>query len=162
MILPLDVAFELLAIEVHVSQIAGAVSRRLVVEMRRRGVAALAAGRDRSGLHAIAELDDRHEAVAGRPVHLLRPFVGARAERGQRAPARRGETDCNAWPRVLEGLNDLSVEALVPIDVAPRSPPTPEIAREPVRRGRERLQQLLPRRLANVGVGGYAGLARSV
>src|SRR5437660_10280503 len=101
MILPLDVAFDLLAIEVHVSQVAGAVPRRLIVEMRRRGVAALAAGRDRFGLHAIAELDDRHEAVAARPIHLLRAFVGARAERGQRTPTRRGETDCNAWPRAI-------------------------------------------------------------
>ena len=33
MILPLDVTLEILPIEVHISQVAGAVAKRLIVEM---------------------------------------------------------------------------------------------------------------------------------
>src|SRR5204863_6964258 len=80
MILPLDVPFQLRAVEVHVPQIARAVSRGLIVEVGRLGIAALAAGRYGPGLHAVAELDHRHEAVSAGAVHLFGPFVGARAE----------------------------------------------------------------------------------
>src|SRR5207247_2253450 len=80
MILPLDVPFQLRAVEVHIPQIARAISRGLIVEVWRLGIAALPAGRDGPGLHAIAELDYGHEAVAAGAVHLFGPFVGARAE----------------------------------------------------------------------------------
>ena len=80
MVLALDVPLELRRIEVHVAQISGTVARRLIAEMRRGGVSALAARRHRLGLHAIAEFDDGDEAVAAGPVHLLRPFVRSRAE----------------------------------------------------------------------------------
>src|SRR5438093_2611122 len=49
MVLALDVTLQLRAIEVHISQIASAVPRGLIVEVRRRRIAALAAGRARPG-----------------------------------------------------------------------------------------------------------------
>ena len=88
MVLALDVALQLRTVEVHVSQIARAVPRRLVVEVRRRRIATLAAGRNGPGSHAIAEFDDGHETVPARAVHLLGPFVRARTKRCERAPAR--------------------------------------------------------------------------
>ena len=107
------------------------------------GIAALAAGGDRLGPHLIAELDDRDEAVAARAVHLLRAWIGARAERRQRAPARRGEADRNARRRVVEWLHDVAGEALKAIDVAPRRLPRAEVGRQLVGRRGQRLQQLL-------------------
>src|SRR5438105_15463556 len=59
MILPLGVLLDVLTIEIHVSQVAGRVADRLIAEMRRRGVAAFAAGADGLRSHAIAEFDDR-------------------------------------------------------------------------------------------------------
>src|SRR5437870_1679895 len=112
MILALDMALQLGTIEVHVSQIARAVPRGLIVEVRRRRVAALAAGCDRPGPHAIAEFDDSHEAVPARPVHLLGPLVRARAEGRQRAPPRGGEADRDAQAGVVERLDDVAGEAL--------------------------------------------------
>jgi len=55
MVRALGVAFELETIEVHLAQIAGAVALRLVAEVRRRGVPALAAGGDGSRLHNVAD-----------------------------------------------------------------------------------------------------------
>src|SRR5947209_20625696 len=108
MVLALDVALQLGTIEVHVSQIARAVSRGLIVEVRRRRIAALAAGRDRPGPHAIAEFDDGDEAVPAGAVHLLRAFVRARAERRERTPPRGGETDGNTRSGVAERLDDVA------------------------------------------------------
>ena len=149
MVRALGVALELSRIEVHVAQIAGAVALGLIVEMRRRRIAALAAGGDRLRPHPVAELDDRDEAVAAGAVHLLRARVGARAERGERAPARRGEADRDARRRVVERLDDVAGEALEAVDVAPRRLPGAEVGGELVGRGGERLQQLL-RRLAGL------------
>src|SRR5713226_7052999 len=112
-------AVELGAIEVHVAQITRAVAPGLIVEVRRRGIAALAAGADGLRLHPIAELDDRHEAVAAAAVHLFRARIRARAERGERSPPRRREADRYAGRRVAERLDDGAGEALVAIDVAP-------------------------------------------
>src|SRR5260221_10989878 len=78
MILALDVSFQLRPVEVHLAQVARAVSRRLIAEMRRRWIAALPAGGDGSRAHAIAEFDRGDEAVARRAVHLLRALVGPR------------------------------------------------------------------------------------
>src|SRR6476660_6272266 len=125
MVLPLAVPLELGTIEVHVPQIAGAVAPGLIVEMRRFGIAALAACRDGLGLHAISpEFDHRDEAVAAGAVHLLGAFVRARAERRQRAPPRRGEADRDARPGVVERLDDVAGETLESIDVTPCSVPT--------------------------------------
>src|SRR5260370_24563603 len=98
MVLPLEVRLDLRAIEVHLAQVARAVARRLIADVRRLGIATLPARCHRSCLHLIAELDDGDEAVAGGSVHLLRRFVGARPERRERSPARRTEADRNARP----------------------------------------------------------------
>src|SRR5512138_3449462 len=82
-VLPLDMAFQLVRVEIDVAQRTGRVPARLVPEMRRRGVAALAAGADGFGAHARAELDHRDEAVAAGAVHLLRARIRACAERGE-------------------------------------------------------------------------------
>src|SRR5579872_3316956 len=118
MVLAARVSLQLLRIEIHVSQIAFAVALCLITEVRRPGIAALAAGADRLRADLVAELDDGDEAVAGGAVHLLRALVGARAERRERAPARRGEADGNARQRVVERLHDVAVHALVAVDLA--------------------------------------------
>src|SRR3954453_13140977 len=99
-VLPLAVPLQLIGIEVDVPQASGAVTLRLILEVLRLRVAALAAGRHRPGLPLVAELDHGDEAVAGVAVHLLGIRIAARAERRQRAPARRGEADRNARPLV--------------------------------------------------------------
>src|SRR5215831_1666545 len=126
MVLPLDVALELRPVEVHVAQVARRVATRLIVEVRRPRIAALASRRHRLRAHAIAELDDGDEAVAGRAVHPLRAARRARTERGERAPPRRGESDGNARPAVIEGLDDVARETLEAVDVAPRRLPRAE------------------------------------
>src|SRR5262245_39136430 len=132
MVLPLEVALHLRLVEVHLPEIAGRVPRRLIVEMRRLRIAAFSSGRHRSRTHPIAELDDRHEAVAAGPVHLLRPVVGARTERRERAPSRGCERDGNARAGIVERLDDVAGETLEAIDVAPRRLPAPEVGGEPV------------------------------
>src|SRR5690606_11835491 len=83
-----DVSLELVRPEVDLAQVARAVAFGLVVEVGRIGMAAGAAGGDRAGAHPLAELDHGDEAVAVGAVVTLRARVTARAERGQRAPAR--------------------------------------------------------------------------
>src|SRR5215211_3128241 len=109
---PGSVTLELRRVEVHVAKIAGAVALRLVIEVWRLRVAALAACRHRSRLHAVAELHDRDEAVAARAVPFLRVLVRARAERGQRAPARGREAHGNARARIVERLHDVARQTL--------------------------------------------------
>src|SRR5215468_4053261 len=91
MVLPLDVLLHVSAVEPDVAQVAARVALCLVAEVLRFRITALASSGHGPGAHAIAELDDRHEAVAGGAVHLLRAAVGTRAERGQRSPAGGGE-----------------------------------------------------------------------
>src|SRR3546814_796287 len=86
-----DVALQLLWPEVHRAQVAGAVALGLVVEVRRGGIAALAACGDGAGADLVAELDRRDEAVAAGAVVALRARPAMRAERRQRAPAPRSE-----------------------------------------------------------------------
>src|SRR5262245_4776773 len=71
MIHPLGVTLELRAVEIHISQIARAVTFRLIIEVGRRRIAALAAGGHGFGSHSLAELDDGDKAVAAGPVNLL-------------------------------------------------------------------------------------------
>src|SRR5215469_16626695 len=71
MVLPLDMAFELRLVVVHGPQRAHGVVGRLVVEMRRCGIAALAAGGDRPGTHFGTEFHDRNEAVADIAIPLF-------------------------------------------------------------------------------------------
>src|SRR5678816_4246655 len=120
MVFALGVSLQLRGIEVDLAQVAGGVARRLIVEVLRRGVAALAAGRHGSRPDLVAEFDDGDEAVAADAVHLLHPGRRARAERGERSPARRGEPDRDARPRILERLHDVAGEALEAIDLTPR------------------------------------------
>src|SRR5450759_2544383 len=157
MILPLRVSFELIAVEVDLAQISRAVPPGLIVEVRGRRIAALPASRHGPGPHAFAELHHGDEAVAAGAVPLLGPRVGARSERGQRSPLRRGEADGNARSRVVERLHDVAGEALESIDIAPRRLPTSEVGREPVGRRRERLQEWLGGGLGDGVVEGYSG-----
>src|SRR5699024_1132559 len=60
----LDVAFEVVAVEVHRAQVALEVAFGLVGEMRGVGMAALAAGADGPRLHFGCEFDGGDEAVA--------------------------------------------------------------------------------------------------
>src|SRR4030081_177091 len=107
MVPALDVAPELVRVEVDVAQLALRIAQRLIVEVRRRGMPTLAAGGDGLRPHAVTELHHSHEAVAAGAVELLRAGPGARAERRERAPARRGEGDGDAGPGVVERLHDV-------------------------------------------------------
>src|ERR1017187_6691859 len=127
MVFPLRVSLELLAIEVDLAQFTCAVTFGLIVEVRGRRIAALAAGRHGHGADALAELDHGDEAVAARAKPLLGARVGARGERRQRSPMRGGEADGNAGPRVVKRLDDVAGEALESIDLAPWRLPASEV-----------------------------------
>src|ERR1019366_1193415 len=64
MVFPLRMSLELIAVEVDLAQLSGAVALGLIVEVRGSRMAALAAGRHGPGAHAFAELDHGDEAVA--------------------------------------------------------------------------------------------------
>src|SRR6185437_7460296 len=130
MVCLLGVAFELRPIEIHGPQRTRRISLCFVAEVWRLRVATFAAGRDRLRAHAVAEFDHRDEAVAGRPVPLLRAGIRARRERRERTPARPGEAHGNARLRVVEVLHDVAVVALIPVDGAPRRAPRTELRRE--------------------------------
>src|ERR1019366_7745074 len=130
-------------VEVSLAQFARAVALGLIVEVRRRRIAALDAGGDGPGAHAVAELDYGDETVAAGAIPLLGARVGARRERGERSPLSRGEADGNARSGVVDRLNNVAGGALDPIDAAPGRPPASKMGGEPVRRPRQRLQELL-------------------
>ena len=83
-VLPFGVRLDLRAIEIHLAQVPRRVPRRLVVEVRRRGVATLPACRHGPCANLRAELHHGDEAVAGGSVHLLRA-LSPRARRTRRA-----------------------------------------------------------------------------
>src|ERR1700692_3509933 len=95
MVLLLDVVLEVRGVEVHVAEIAGAVPFGLIVEVRRRRVAALATGGDGLCAHFFSELDYGDEAVATGAVPLLCAWIRAYSEGGKRTPQGRGEADGN-------------------------------------------------------------------
>src|ERR1035437_9542700 len=101
MVFPLRVSLERLAVEVDLAQLAGAVALGLIVEMRGRRMAALAAGRHGPGAHALAEFDHGDEAVAVGAIPLPGARVGARGEGCQRSPLRSREADGSARRRVV-------------------------------------------------------------
>src|ERR1700675_348879 len=103
-VLALGVTRELRAVEVDLAEVAGAVADGLVVKVRRRRMAALSAGRDGPGAHAIAELDYGHEAVSAGAVPFLRTRIGARSERRERSPSGGGEGNGDAQTSVVERL----------------------------------------------------------
>src|ERR1022692_450813 len=143
MVFPLRVSLELLAVEVDLAQLADAIAFGLIIEVRGRWMAALAADRHGPGAHAFAELHHGDEAVAAGAIPLFGARVGARGERSQRPPLRGGEADGNARRRVVERLDELAGEALESIDLAPWRLPASEVGGEPVGCRGERLQQLL-------------------
>src|SRR6185312_139288 len=147
MIHPLRMPLQLRWIVVDRSQITGRIPLRFVVEMRRARMAALATCRDRDRSHAVAKLDYRHKAVAAGAVPLFGSRIRARTERSQRAPQRRREADRDAWLGVVELLLDVTVVALVAVDVAPRRLPRSKIRCELVGRSSESFQLLLRSRL---------------
>src|SRR6266536_1793781 len=139
----LGVTYQLRAIEVHRPQITGGVPPRLVVEVWVAGMAALPAGGDRPGAHAVPELDDGHAAVAAGPVPALRPRIGPGAEGRQRTPPRGGEGYGGARPRIAERLDDIAGQALEAVDVTPGGLPGPEIGVQLVDRFGQRLEELI-------------------
>src|SRR5690348_9667663 len=102
-------AGELVGVEVDRPEVARRVAPRLIAEMARRRVAALAAGSDRPGAHPRPELDDRDEAVAAGAVPAARARIGTGGEGGEASPARPGEGDGDAGPAVVEILADRAV-----------------------------------------------------
>src|SRR2546430_15676749 len=70
-VLSLGVTFQLCPVKINLSEIARAVTFRLVIEMRRRRVAAFAAGGHGFGAHGLAKLNDGDKAVAARAVNLF-------------------------------------------------------------------------------------------
>src|SRR5262249_52541367 len=112
MIRPLSVTMELRAVEIHIPQIARAVTFRLIIEVGRRRIAALSAGGHGFGSHSLAELDDGDKAVAAGPVNLLRPLVQARAERGQPAPHRPSQAHRDAGPALGARMTHAAGETL--------------------------------------------------
>jgi hypothetical protein len=145
MVLPLGMAPKVRAVKVDLPQVPRAVPLGLVIEVTRGRIAALAARGNRPGMHPVAELDDCDEAIPDGAVPLLRSGVGVRSKGGKRTPDGRDEADRNAWPRVVERLNDVARQSLKTIDLAPRSLPAPKVAREFVGGRCERLQQLRSR-----------------
>src|SRR5882757_8075048 len=93
---------EVVRVEPDRAQLAAGIKIGLVVEVRRGGVAAFAAGGDCPGVELRAELDDRDEAVAAGAVIFpgVRPGLGP--ERGERTPLRRGEGHRGARLAVVE------------------------------------------------------------
>src|SRR5690349_15128029 len=119
---------ELRLIEIHIAQVARRIPLGLIVEVLRARYAVEATRGDRLRTHAVfSKLDDRDEAVTARAVPLLRAGVRLCAERRERAPARRRESDRNARTVVVERLHDVAGETLIAIDVAPWRFPRAEV-----------------------------------
>ncbi len=86
MIFPRDVPGEFVGIKVDIAQLASRVAKGLVVEMRRRRIAAFAARGDGHGADPGTELNDGDKTVAVRAVEPLAAVVSFRAEGGERSP----------------------------------------------------------------------------
>src|SRR6476661_8649216 len=147
MVRTLSVTDKLGRIEVDLAQISLAVAKRLIVEVLRRRVATLAARRDRARVHAVAEIDDRDEAVAARTVHLLRRLLLPGAEGSERPPSRRRESHGDARRGIVERMHDVVRQALKAIDVAPGNLPAAEVLLQRIRGDGERIELLVCRRL---------------
>ena len=88
MVLPLGVFIDLRTIEVNFPQVARAVPFRLIVEVWRFRIAALATRRHGHRAHSFAEFDHGNEAVSAGAIPLFRPWVRARSERSESPPNR--------------------------------------------------------------------------
>src|SRR5260370_34570205 len=144
-----------------------AVSVGFIVEVWRRGIPALTSSGYGPGVHLLTKFDDGSKAVSACSIPLFCTRVRPSAERRQRTPHRRSETDRNAQSRVVERLDDISGQALESIDVAPRGFPAPEIGGEFVRGIRQRLQELLGRHfctdvVAEIHIGLFRRIAKAL
>src|SRR5579863_16752 len=142
MVLPFRVAFELVAIEVHFPQSAGAVALRFIVEVRGFRVSTFAAGGHCFRANAISELDHGDKAVSAGAIPLLRSRIRTGSERSERSPGRGSEFDRDAGTGVVKGLYDVPGEPLEPVDIAPGRLPGSEIGLEFVGCRGQCLQQL--------------------
>jgi hypothetical protein len=120
---PLDV----FAVVRDLLELALDVALRLVVEVRRRGVAALSASEQAHGAYTRAELDHGDEAVAAGAEDALGRLLGARAEGGERAPVSGGHGHRQAGPLVVEARVDGAVKPLEAVDLSPRCVPAAEV-----------------------------------
>jgi hypothetical protein len=102
----------ILGIEQHVLEFAPGIHGRLVLEMRRLWVAALATGEDAFRPDAGTEFHGRDKAVAPLAVDALRRALAALAIRGQRAPVTRRIRHGQAGLRIVKRLHDISRQAL--------------------------------------------------
>src|SRR5262245_16072403 len=128
--------------------------------MTRGRIAAFAARCHRLRAHAIAELHDGDEAVAGIAIHFLRAFVGTRTERSQRSPARRSKAHWNTRCAIAERLDDMATDAFKAVDLTPRRLATAEISRQLVDGNRQRLQQPVVRWMVAVPANLFAPIHR--
>ena len=140
LVAPLDVAAQFVGPEIHRAQIARGVAlapgRRSAARRGRRSRRPRSpprprpAGRTRRPRRSCCRCCRNSSLVFG---------IGVRAERGERAPLRRGEGDRQAGLRVVEMRGDTVVEPLEAVDLAPRHPPAAEVARSagrpPAQRG---------------------------
>src|SRR2546423_3116946 len=107
MVFAFGVTLQLGPVKINLSEIARTVAFRLVIEMRRRRIAAFSAGGYGSGAHGLSKLNDGDEAVAARAVNLFLALVRTRGKRRQRAPYCRSEADGDAWTSVVEWIYDV-------------------------------------------------------
>src|SRR5260370_7319778 len=127
MVFALRMVFQFLTVEVDLTQVPGAIPLGLIIEVQRIRVTALASRGHRSCTHLVSELHHGDKAVAAGPVPALGSGILPRRERGQRSPLRISEGDRNARAGIAEGLDDISVQPLKPIDSSPGGAPGPEV-----------------------------------
>lgn len=134
-------------IEVHSSQVAGAVAFGFVVEVRRRWMTTFTARGYRACADSVAEFHDRNEAIAVGAIPFFCSGVSVGTERRERAPQRGCEPYGYAGLGIVERLHYVSRQALESIDVAPWSSPASKVSRESIRRYRQSLKLLVRRGL---------------
>ena len=147
MILSFGMSLELRPVEVNFAQIARAVSLRFIIEMRGGRIAALPARRYRQRTHSLAELHHRDEAVSAGAIPFLGSWIWPRSEGSERSPYGGSEPNRNARRRIVERLDDVAVEALESVDVAPWRLPGSEVASEACRMRRRALAAVALARL---------------
>src|SRR6204780_3547181 len=130
MVVLLCMALQLVRIKVNLAQVAADISLHLIIEMPRIRMTAFATGRHRSSTHSIAKLHHCNKAVAAGSVPLLCPWVGLGPKRSQGTPGGVREPHWRAWHGIVEGLHNISGQALIAVDVSPGSPPGAEVRGE--------------------------------
>jgi len=138
MVFALGMVFQLFTVEVDLTQVPGAIPLGLIIEVQRLRVTAFASRGHRSCTHLVSELHHGDKAVAAGPVPALGSGILPRRERGQRSPLRISEGDRNARAGIAEGLDDISVQPLKPIDYSQGVRQVPKSAGAPDRTWRAR------------------------